>query len=53
MGCYQMGGIASGTRVRRGDPLFPRIDVEAALQEDAQGGRLNIRQMRARPRAEA
>lgn len=31
------GGIASGTRVRRGDPLFPRIDVEAALQEDAQG----------------
>lgn len=31
------GGMAPGTRVRRGDPLFPRIDVEAALQEDVAG----------------
>ena len=29
------GGTVPGTEVRRGDPIFPRIDVKAALKEEA------------------
>lgn len=31
------GGIPAGTRVKRGEPLFPRIDVEARQSENAGG----------------